>query len=62
MSDNRKKIKSNLKHSMTTKNLVVSVEQLLDDCKKFNLDFDNISHQIEKNIFLGNKNKIIKIK
>jgi len=35
MSDNRKKIKSNLKHSMTTKNLVVSVEQLLDDCKKF---------------------------
>ena len=24
--------------------------KLLDDCKKFNLDFDNISHQIEKNI------------
>jgi len=35
MSDNRKKIKSNLKHSITVKNLVVSVEQLLDDCKKF---------------------------
>jgi len=35
MSDNRKKIKSNLKHSMTTKNLVISAEQLLDDCKKF---------------------------
>ena len=35
MSDNRKKIKSNLKHSITAKNLVVSVEQLLNDCKKF---------------------------
>ena len=35
MSDNRKKIKSNLQHSRTTKNLVVSVEQLLNDCKKF---------------------------
>ena len=35
MSDNRKKIKSNLQHSSTTKNLVVSVEQLLNDCKKF---------------------------
>ena len=35
MSDNRKKIKSNLQHSSTTKNLVASVEQLLNDCKKF---------------------------
>ena len=35
MSDNRKKIKSNLQHSSTTKNLVVSVEQLLNNCKKF---------------------------
>ena len=35
MSNNRKKIKSNLKHSITAKNLVVSVEQLLNDCKKY---------------------------
>ena len=35
MSNNRKKIKSNLQRSRDTKNLIISVEQLLNDCKKF---------------------------
>ena len=35
MSNNRKKIKSNLQRSRATKNLIISVEQLLNDCKKF---------------------------
>ena len=35
MSNNRKKIESELECSRTTKNLIISVEQLLNDCKKF---------------------------
>jgi phosphoenolpyruvate synthase/pyruvate phosphate dikinase len=35
MSNNRKKIESELEHSRTTKNLIISIEQLLNDCKKF---------------------------
>ena len=35
MFQNREKIKSNLEQSRSVKNLIVSVEQLLNDCKKF---------------------------